>query len=157
LKKGGILFYLILFSLCFFFLGYFRNFIFLNINERASLLYYKSAYPQFPSFMNMFESYNYNQLVTAKWILTFSFTLIYSLLSATALYVVFNQRQVAFITLGLYGLLFIISLIFIISGRIFLQFYVHGFSISRNITHFQQSPVITIVLLLGVYYYKNNK
>ncbi len=157
MKKGRTLFYLILFSLCFFFLGYFRNFIFLNINERASLLYYKSAYPPLPGFMNMFESYNYNQLVTAKWILTLSFTLIYALVSATSLYLVFNARQVAFIALGLYGLLFTISLVFIILGRVFLQFYIHGFSISRNITHFQQSPVITIVLLLGVYYYKNNK
>jgi hypothetical protein len=157
LKKDRVFFYLILFALGFFLLGYFRNFIFLNINERASLLYYHSAYPPLPYFMGMFEAFDYNKLVTLKWVLTLLFTVLYVLLSAITLYTIFNDRSAAFIALSLYSLLFLVSFAFVIAGRIFTQFYIHAFNISRNLTHFEQSPVITLMLLLGVYYYKNNK
>ena len=157
MKKGRILFYLVLFSFSFFLLGYFRNFIFLNINERSSLLYYKSAYSPLPTLLSMFESYDYNRLVAVKWMFTLSFTITYAILSAVTLYTIFKERDASFIALGLYAFVFTISLLFMIIGRLFLSFYLHGFNISRNLIHFEQSPVITLVLLLGIYYYKKNK
>ncbi len=156
MKKGRIAIGLILFSCSFFLLGYFRTYVFLNINERASLIYFKEQYPPFPGFLGAFEAYSYAQLNNLKWVLTFLFTITFASVSAFAIYVAFKQKALTYLTLGLYGFVFLISLLFMAIGLAYSPFYTHGFNISRSLIHFEQTPMIAIVLFLSIYYYKKD-
>jgi hypothetical protein len=148
---------LFLFSLCFFLLGYFRNYIFLTVNDRASALYYNSPSPPLNGILSILESYTYNGLITVKWILTFLFTFLFSILSAVTIYFVFKERKYIYTSFAIYTLVFIISLLFILIGKLFISFFYHGFNISRSLAHLEQSPVITIVLLLAIYYSRKTR
>lgn len=154
MKKGKIILGLFLFSLVFFLLGYFRNYIFLTINDRASALYYNSPSPPLNGILSIFQSYNYSDLITAKWALTFLFTFLFAILSAITIYFVFNEKKYIYILLTLYAIIFVVSLLFILIGKLFTPFFYHGFNISRSLAHLEQSPVITIVLVLAIYYSK---
>lgn len=157
MNKNKTILQLVLFSLCFFVLGYFRYAVFLNINERASLIYYKSTYPALPSFLSTFEHYNYADLIYLKWAFTLSFTLLYALLSAYALKVVFNARTHAYTALGFYGFLFLISMLFVITATLIPTFNAHGYNIARSLSHFEQSPIIALLLLIAIYAYKRRQ
>ena len=131
--------------------------MFLNINERASLIYFKEQYPPFPGFLSAFEAYSYTQLTSLKWVLTFLFLFAFASISAFAIYFAFKQKALTYLTLGLYGFIFLIALLFIAIGLAYSPFYVHGFNIARSLIHFEQTPMIAIVLLLSIYYYKKDK
>lgn len=142
------------FAICFFLLGYFRYAVFLNINERASLLLYKSNYPPLPGFLSMLETYNYAGLLNVKWALTTLFIVVYAFASAFTLKTVFNNLKYAYIGLGFYVGVFLIAVLFMGMGMLIPSFYKHGYNISRSFLHFAQSPVITIFLLVAIYGYK---
>jgi hypothetical protein len=156
MKKGRTTILFLLFAICFFTLGYFRNYIFLTVNDRASSVYYNTPSPPMTGIFTIFQSYNYNTLVTAKWVLTFLFTLLFTGLSAFSMHVVFHQRKYTNICLVFNGLIFALSLLFIAAGKMIYVFANYGFNISRSLAHLEQSPIITIILLLAVYYHKQS-
>jgi hypothetical protein len=151
-KKGKLLFILFLAGLAFFALGYFRNYMFLAINDRASALYYHTDSPQLNGLLRMFQYYDYNGLITAKWVLTFIFTVLFSVLSVLTVYAIFRNKQNLYLSIGMNAFVFIISLLFILPGKLFPAFASHGFSISRSLAHLVQSPIITLILLLAIYF-----
>ena len=154
MKKRKIITGLILFSLSFFLLGYFRSYVFLYLNARASLIYYHEPYTALPSVLSMFESFDYNKLLITKWLLTFMFSFLFGALSTLAIFFAFKEKKYVYLTIVSYTLVFIISLLFMLAGRLYPPFYHHCFNIARSLAHFQQSPMTAIVLLMSIYYYK---
>ena len=147
-------FVLILSGIAFFALGYFRNYIFLSINDRVSALYYNSASPPLTGILSIFRNYDYNSMQTVKWVLTCIFAVLFAALSVLTIYWLFHDKQFVFITSGLYAFIFILSLLFMLSGKIFTMFSTHGFGIARSLAHLEQSPVITFIMVLAVYFTK---
>ena len=141
-----------LFILCFFILGYFRNYVFLSVNNRASALYYNEPTFVLSGFLSTFNKYSYNDLITVKWVLTLLFTLLFTFLSLATVYTIFRTRTYNYLCLGLNIFIFIISIFFILSGKIFSSFSNNGFVISRSLTHLEQSPIITFIIVMAVYY-----
>jgi hypothetical protein len=153
-KRSKLITGLVLFSLSFFLLGYFRSYTFLYLNARASLIYYHEPYTALPPVLQMFESFDYGKLLITKWLLTFLFSFLFGILSVLAVFFTFLEKKYIYLTLASYALVFIISLLFMLAGRLYPPFYHHCFNIARSLAHFQQSPMTAIILLMSIYYYK---
>jgi hypothetical protein len=153
MKKSKVIIGLVIFSVSFFMLGYFRSYVFLYLNARTSLIYYHEPYTALPPVLHMFESFDYGKLLLSKWLLTFLFTFLFGILSVTSIFFAFRQKKYTLLTIIVYALIFIASLLSMLVGRIYPSLYSHCFEISRGLEHFQQSPVITIALLLSIYYF----
>ena len=154
MKKGRNIVLLLLFACCFFTLGYFRNYIFLTVNDRAAALMYNAQSPPMNGILSIFKSYTYTELITAKWILTFLFTVFFTALSALTVYIVFRNQHYTTVSLVFNGAIFICSLLFIACANLVQVFAHNGFIVSRSLEHFVQSPVPTIVIVLAIYYQK---
>ncbi len=153
MRSRKIIIGLLFFSVCFFLLGYFRNYIFLSLNERASALYYNSPSPPLNGILSIFKSFSYDNILTAKWVLTFLFIAIYGIFTAIVIYFAYRKSTYVYLSLAGYFLLCLLSIIFAIAGKIITPFSRHGFNISRSLAHIGQSPVIIIIIFLGIYYY----
>jgi len=147
----------ILLAILFFFLGYYRNNVFVSINERMACLYWRTAYPPLKGPLALFESCTYDTLITIKWLLTFGFTLVFTLLSIYTLNAVFKSRMYTQLCIVVYAGLFAVSLLFMVADKLIPGFNVHGYNISRSLMHLAQSPVLTFVLLLGIYFYRKQQ
>jgi hypothetical protein len=154
MKARKIIIVFILVS-AFYFLGYIRNYIFITINGQASAVYYHSPAPPLNEFMSSIGSKTYGWLLNLKWILTLSFTLIYCLVSMFSVFLLTGSRTFTKISLLLYGFLFAISGFFMAIGYLFYSFSPHAFSLARNIMHLGQSPLITLLILAGLYFFRN--
>jgi len=154
MKKGKNILLLLFFACCFFILGYFRNYIFLTVNDRAAALVYNAQSPPMNGILSIFRSYTYTELITAKWILTFLFTVIFTALSAFTVYITFRNQQYRTVSIIFNGAIFICSLLFIGVATLVPAFARNGFIMSRSLEHFVQSPVPTIVIVLAIYYQK---
>jgi hypothetical protein len=153
-KKSRVITGLAIFSLSFFLLGYFRSYVFLYLNARASLIYYHEPYTALPPVLSMFESFDYGKLLTSKWLLTFLFTFLFGTLAVLSIFFAFRQKKYTILTIVVYALIFMVSLLSIMVGRFYPPLYSHCFEISRGLEHFQQSPMIAIILLLSIYYFR---
>jgi hypothetical protein len=138
----------------FYFLGYIRNYIFVTINGQASATYYNSPAPPLNGFMTFIGSKNYNWLLNLKWVLTLSFTVIYCSLSMLSVFLLTRNKSFAKISLLLYAFLLVVSASFMAIGYVIYSFSPHAYSLARSIMHLGQSPLITLLILAGLYFYK---
>jgi hypothetical protein len=157
MKKGKAAFLLILFAFSFFALGYFRNYIFLAVNDRAAALYYHGESHPLNGILSIFKSFSYANLITIKWVLTFLFSLLFTILSGVTIYSVFQSKHYVYVSVAFNSLVFIFSLLFIAIGEIIHPFLNQAFVISRSISHFEQSPILTIILLSAIFFDKKRQ
>jgi hypothetical protein len=145
------------FAAVFFILGYFRNFIFLSINNRASALYYNEPSFVLSGILSFFNQFSYKDLITLKWILTFLFSVFFTLLSLATVSTLFHNQQYNSLCLILNIFVIVISVIFIFSGRFIASFSNSGFVISRSLIHLEQSPIITLIMVMAIYYHNKQR
>lgn len=142
----------ILFVIAFFALGYFRNFIFLTVNEYASATYYHTQPPTLPGFLSFAADKSYPWLLNLKWVLTFLFLLIYCALSAFTALIVMKQKHIAIYCIIAYSLILSLALLLMGVGYIFHTFSHHAFNIARSIVHLGHSPIPIVLILCGTYF-----
>jgi len=152
MKKANRILIFFLFASSFFILGYFRNYVFLSINNRASALYYNEPTFMLSGFLGIFNKYSYNDLITVKWVLTLLFTLLFTFLSLATVSTIFRSRTYNYLCLGINIFIFIVSMSFILAGKVFSSFSANGFIISRSFIHLEQSPIITLIIVMAIYY-----
>src|SRR6185437_8108127 len=146
----------ILTGVAIYFLGYFRNYIFLAINAQASSVFYHDTTPALSPFMNFLCGKSYIYLIRLKWILTFLFFIAFCGSSIIIMLLFFKQIIYIMICILSYTLMFITSLLMMAVGYIIPFFSVHAFNISRNIMHITQSP-FTVLLLFMIALYQSKR
>jgi hypothetical protein len=142
------------FGLFLFFLGYFRNFVFMAINAETSAIYYHAQGPDLPGFLQFLSSKDYDYLIKLKWILTILFTLVFFATSLFIMKIFFKEPVYLKICVILYSFLSVASFFMMGIGYFFRSFSYHAFNIARNIMHISQSPFTVLLLCVIAYYYK---
>jgi len=145
---------ILLMALTIYFLGYFRNFLFVSINAQSSSIYYKDTTPTLPAFMSFISGKSYLYLIRLKWILTFLFSLSFCLSSMLFIRIFFTERIYLKICLIFYAFMMFASLFMMALGYIIPSFSVHAFNISRNLMHITQSPFTVLLLFAIAFYHK---
>ena len=141
----------------FYFLGYVRNYIFVTINAQAAATYYHTTPPPLNSFMSFIDSRSYNWLFNFKWFLTLLFAIIYCSLSALSIFILFKKKSYTTLCIILYLVMLIVSAIFMGLGYLFHNFSHSAFDLARNIMHLGQSPLITLLIVAGLYFYRKRE
>jgi len=137
-------------------LGFYRDFIFININYIIDRLYYNQEVKHYHSFYNFLEPLDVKGLMTLKWILTFVFTLINLSLSVIILKRLFKDPSMPLKLLYLgYAVLFIIAGLFYLFGNLS-GFSNLGYTLSRRFMGLIQSPVPLMVVAAAHMLFVNN-
>ena len=110
-------------------LGFLRDFVFVSINK-------------------MIESGNEDTgtLLIFKWGLTIVFSILYLVNTSLILFLIFRSRKYVVITLLVYSLLFVVSIVAGAAGFIFTSFE-NVYPYIRTVLGIAQSPVVMIILI----------
>ncbi|MGQ0827218.1 MAG: hypothetical protein ACT4ON_02360 [Bacteroidota bacterium] len=141
-KKGLLLSFI---ACLFLFFGYYRDFIFKNINALLKAWDYDLTY-SLPSSLFFLENWNYNTLTYLKWALTFLFSIIYFLITLATIHLLFKNKKYNIITFFVYVVLLIVSGSFIVSGMIFPNASEITYEFARYLMGMAQSPIILMIL-----------
>jgi hypothetical protein len=136
-------------------LGFLRDFIFVNINYIIDRLYYNLEVVYYHSFYSFLEPLDVSGLMTLKWLLTIVFTLVNLLLSVFILKLLFNNPKMPLKLLYIsYLLIFIIAGLFYLAGKVG-GFPELGYTLSRRFMGTIQSPVpLMVVAAAHMLFYK---
>jgi hypothetical protein len=137
---------LILLILLFLACGFFRDYVFLNVNEAMRLSYYHVSDSTVSPGMKFMESYTYPQMYYIKWALTFFFSLLFMLLTMAFVRLFYTERKYIIWTLYAYLSLVLIAALFWAGGYL-ANHSDKGYIISRFLMGMAQSPVVLMVLI----------
>jgi len=139
-------------------LGFYRDFIFININYIIEQLYYNKEVGHYHSMYEYLIPLDVSGLMTLKWVLTLTFTLINLLLSVLiikALLISFS-KPLNLLYLG-YLMIFILSGATYIVGKLIGQQDL-GYTLSRRFMGTLQSPVpLMVVTAAHMLFYREGK
>ncbi len=126
--------------------GFVRDFVFINLNEQASVTYYHSVESHVSASFHFLSAYTYPQLFALKWILTITFALFFMGLTIAIVRLIYKEKTFLHLTLLAYGVLFLLAAIFFILGQI-KPLNLNGYVISRFFMGIAEGPVVLMVLL----------
>jgi hypothetical protein len=126
--------------------GFFREFVFLNVNEQMRVTYYKVSDSHVAPGMTWLNAFSYTTLYYMKWLLTAAFTFLFAILSAITIKVVFNDKKLVRIGIYTYGIVFLASFFFFLVGA-FSGNTETTYSIARFLAGLIESPAMLIILL----------
>ncbi|MCB9173564.1 MAG: hypothetical protein H6587_12695 [Flavobacteriales bacterium] len=137
-----------------FFIGYVREAIFLVINSvlKKYPFPYNSSYITPPKFL---YNYSASNLLTIKWVLTFGFSLIFSLITLLLVNFYFKNKMFNLITVRIYLSLIIVSFLLSLIGMMFNNFD-ETYAISRFVIGLAQYPLLPLVLFV-LFYFKSKQ
>lgn len=92
--------------------GFFREFVFVNLNELMRVAYYNSPDPQVAPSMQWMSGYSYQTLYYLKWPLTLLFSIIFAAYSALTVWLAFGDKKYVRITWLAYAAVFTLSFLF---------------------------------------------
>jgi hypothetical protein len=126
--------------------GFFRDYVFHNVNAQMRASYYGQKDTELDPGMKFLESVPYMRLYYAKWVLTLLFSLIFMGYTLALVRLHFSERRyIRWIILS-YTLLFVIATLFWFGG--FLANHSEkGYLIARFLMDMTQSPIMLIVLI----------
>lgn len=98
--------------------GFFREFIFLNINEQSRVTYWHDTDSHVAPSLSWLSHYSYTTLYYSKWILTFVFAAYFATLASITIHIAFSEKSKTKMTLIAYACVFIAGLLFYMAGSI---------------------------------------
>src|SRR6185312_13260127 len=133
-------------------LGFFRENLFVNIND---VLYNKLYHKNNPIiwYLSFLSNTSYNTVYVAKCVITPSFALMYWFVQKQLLLAVFNEKKVVTWLSILYLSLFLLAGIFFMAGWA-LGDINKGYTFSRLFMGLLESPVACMILIPTAYLYK---
>lgn len=144
-------FFLALFAL----LGFSREFIFVNINDRLYMLYYGHQDSLLPNSLEFLRNYSYSTIYYGKYFLTIIYYLAY--LSATfwAIRKICASIRFAKLSVYLYGFIFLVSMLVMLYNY-FINHQLDGeeYTFSRWLMGIAQSPLIAFFMIASYALYK---
>ena len=126
--------------------GFFREYVFQNLNAWIGEMYYKENVYQLPENLYVFKRFTYDELYTLKWILTLTCMVIYMGLTLTVIKIIYRDRKYLVITVGTFFALFIIAGICYVAGNLLNNYY-YGYTLSRIFMGMVQSPLVLMILV----------
>jgi hypothetical protein len=133
-------------------LGFFRDNLFVNVNN----LLYNKFYNKNASviwYLSFLSNVSYQTMYAAKWFITPLFTLMFWFIQRQFLWVIFNEKKVTNWLSVLYLSLFLLAGIFFVAGWA-LGDINKGYVFSRLFMGLLQSPVACMILIPTAYLYK---
>lgn len=127
-------------------LSFFREFVFLNINEQCRVTYYHASDSHVSSWMTFLGNFSYTQLYYSKWALTLFFPFLLMLLSCLIVRLIFNKKEYIKWTVITYVCVVFLSFLLFALGWLF-NFQDKGYTFARAIIGIAESPVILMVLI----------
>ena len=138
------------------FLGFVRDFVFVQTNIIMYNKWSNSDYPFHP-FMNWINQFDYWFLYRSKWFLTLFFITLYLGISYLLTKMIFNHRQITKILILLFSILIFLSGLSFLLGWIFNNLE-EGYAFSRMFVGIIQSPVpVMLIIPFGLYYKQTEK
>lgn len=116
-----------------------------KFDSTSSFNYTSEKFPQ------TIEGFQDNIASNYKWVSSCLYSLIYVLISVGIIWVLFQNKKNAGVTLVLYLALFVFSIILILIGNLFGS-YKLGYGLAQNIKRLIQSPLLTFFLI--IYFWK---
>ena|ERR1700740_1998724 len=143
---------ILLFILLLMALGFFRENLFVNINDVLYSKLYNEPNPiiWYLSFLN---NVSYNTVYVAKWFITPFFAFLFWFVQKELLLVFFNEKKIITWLSVLYLSLFLLAGIFFVAGWALGDIY-KGYTFSRLFMGLLQSPVACMILIPTGYLYK---
>jgi hypothetical protein len=138
-------------------LGYFRDYIFININFLSGVKYYPNIETDYklPSQLSFLNSFTYEQLYFGKFFVTLLFLAAFLLVSIVVIKKLFTDSKYIKWTVYAYISLVVLSGIFYSYGMLFDDFNT-GYKLSRVFMGFLQSPFVLMVLVPAFKIAENN-
>ncbi len=148
-KKKALLF--IAAILAFFFLGYLRDFIFVNLNDALYYIAHKQYKLQHgvDKRLQFLFNYSYKQLYYLKWLLTVMFSCFYFAVSFYTLRFLFSQKNIFKPLFILYTFLIVLSCMLTLIG-ILLNDNTWTYKTSRFLMGMAQSPIPLMILIFAI-------
>jgi hypothetical protein len=151
MKKKVIVF---LFVIALIFIGFIREFLFVNLNTIIINLKFKENY-SYHHFFTFLTNYNYFSLYVSKWLLTAIFIILFLTIQIQFSYYLFKENYLKKWFLYFYLTLIILASIGYLSGWVYNNIK-HGYAISRLFLGILQSPLPIIFLTPISHFYKKN-
>ena len=126
-------------------LSYFRELIFLSINDLIAdnQIHYKGHIN-----VDFLSSYSKSSLIKLKYILTILFTLIFSLITVWGLKLSFNETKPSLIALFLYLLIFTLAFVFLSIG-FFTDKFKTFYPLLRTFIDYLHNPIIYFLVSIS--------
>jgi hypothetical protein len=145
----------ILFITLFAFLGFSREFLFVNINNQLYKLYYGHSSLPLPDSLSVIATIDYSTLYYSKFVLTLIFYFLYMGTSLLALKLVVNDKKITRWTTYIYLLLLILAGLsmlynYLANNRIDGEEY----TVSRWLLGIAQSPLVAFFMIASAALYK---
>ncbi|MBD81196.1 MAG: hypothetical protein CL840_19920 [Crocinitomicaceae bacterium] len=137
--------------------GFLREFIFESVNAKISALKLTDGNSQYEltSFLTGLNSWSPSSLYGLKFFLTFLFAFLFLALSLFLVKTIFREKEYLKITALFFGAIFALS--FLIYGLGYLLGIPNkGYTISRYIIEFIESPLAVFFLLPALHLYRKN-
>lgn len=126
--------------------GFFREFVFLNVNEQMRVTYYSSPDNFVAPSMQWLSSISYTSLYYFKWILTAVFILIFAGLTAVIVKLIFQDKKLIRISVITYLAIFSASFLFYLIGALSGNTET-TYTIARFLAGLAESPALLIILV----------
>ena len=128
------------------FLGYYRDFLFRTLNSILQSRDYEAVFI-IPASLKFLDQFDYNTLLTFKWLFTFAFSLIYLSVTLITVKIIFNKKKYSYISIGAYVFITVISGLFILTGYVINGLADKMYEFARYLMGMAQSPVILMILI----------
>ena len=132
------------------FLGFFRDYIFVNINYTLSYLAGERMYNYADSALQFLANYEASTLYASKWVLTIIFFGLYWLTGFVFIKLMYRKNNYIWIYTIIYGALFVVAGAAFVGGYLFGETG-EGYTLARQIMGWGQSPVPLMFLWGGVH------
>jgi hypothetical protein len=133
-------------------LGFFRENLFVNINDVLYGKLYKVPNP-IVWYLSFLSNTSYNTVYIAKWFITPFFAFLFWFVQMKLLLAIFNEKKTTKWLSVLYLSLFLLAGIFFVAGWALGDIY-GGYAFSRLFMGLLQSPVACMILIPTAYLYK---
>ncbi|MCW3082636.1 MAG: hypothetical protein JWP12_2 [Bacteroidetes bacterium] len=132
--------------MCMLILGFYRDFVFKNINALLQARDHNMDYAM-PRSLNFISNYEYTTIVNIKWLLTLVFSLLYLGISIAVIRFMFHNRNYNRITIASYAGIIIVSAVLITAGLLFKSTSEKMYEFARYLMGMAQSPIVVMILI----------
>ena len=150
MKKKQRIIFIFLFITWVVFLGFLREYLFVNINYNIEFVSGNRVYNYADSALEFMSKYSISTLYTFKWVGTILFFLLYWLSGVVLIKVLFQQKKFIFIYSIIYLAIFSFAGLSYLSGQIFSE-PDEGYRLARQIMGWGQSPIPLMFLWGGIH------
>jgi hypothetical protein len=126
--------------------GFFREFVFLNINEQSRVTYYRDNDSHVASSMQWLSGLSYETLYYMKWPLTLAFAAWFAFLAASVVKIAFRDKTLVRITWLAYATAFVLGFIFYGIGSL-TGHRETTYAIARFLAGLTETPAMLVILL----------